>query len=57
MLLHYLANFFDSHTALSLYKYTQLLTYLRCAPRKVRRILVRGVNAPLPHEAKKILKI
>jgi len=23
----------------------------------VRRILVRGVNAPLPHEAKKILKI
>ena len=25
--------------------------------RNVRRILVRGVNAPLPPEAKKILKI
>jgi len=32
-------------------------TFLIPAYKGVRRILVRGVNAPLPPEAKKILKI
>jgi len=32
-------------------------TFLIPAHKGVRRILVRGVNAPLPPEAKKILKI
>jgi len=37
---------------------TAPLIYTNCAvPRNVRRILVRGVNAPLPPEAKKMLKI